>query len=203
MPRRFSNAEKAQIRDLLMEAGEKLFSAKGLRKVTVDDLARASGISKGAFYAFFPSKEDLMFEIMEDSERLFRNEVALFLTEESIPPRERVKVFFERYVRFINRYVLLKTITEEDMAVLKRKIAPERLQAHFEREDKMIMDWIKDWQSTGKMSDVDPQAVLGLFKAVLYMGLHVNEMGSEVFNKAMQLFAKILSEQLVIDENIV
>ena len=55
MPR-FTEKEKAFISDKLLAEGEKLFSLHGLKKVTVDDLAVAANISKGSFYAFYPSK---------------------------------------------------------------------------------------------------------------------------------------------------
>ncbi|VHV41487.1 transcriptional regulator [Clostridioides difficile] len=62
MPR-FTEQEKEIINSKLLIEGEKLFSLHGLKKVTVDDLAAAVNISKGSFYAFYPSKEHLYVEI--------------------------------------------------------------------------------------------------------------------------------------------
>ena len=58
MPR-FTEQEKEIINSKLLIEGEKLFSLHGLKKVTVDDLAAAVNISKGSFYAFYPSKEHI------------------------------------------------------------------------------------------------------------------------------------------------
>ena len=60
---RFTEQEKEIINSKLLIEGEKLFSLHGLKKVTVDDLAAAVNISKGSFYAFYPSKEHLYVEI--------------------------------------------------------------------------------------------------------------------------------------------
>ena len=62
MPR-FTEQEKEIINRKLLIEGEKLFAAHGLKKVTVDDLVAAVNISKGSFYAFYPSKEHLYVEI--------------------------------------------------------------------------------------------------------------------------------------------
>jgi AcrR family transcriptional regulator len=58
VPRAFTTAESDRIRAQLMAAGRESFARHGLRGTSVDQLARAAAISKGAFYRFFASKED-------------------------------------------------------------------------------------------------------------------------------------------------
>ena len=65
MPRPFSERERDLVRQRLLQAGREAFASFGLRRTAVDDLARAAGISKGAFYLFFDSKEGLLLEILE------------------------------------------------------------------------------------------------------------------------------------------
>jgi len=52
MPRAFTDPERDAIRARLMDAGRELFARRGIRATTVEQLARAAGISKGAFYLF-------------------------------------------------------------------------------------------------------------------------------------------------------
>lgn len=42
----------------LIELGSKLFSARTYDEVSIDELARAAGISKGLLYHYFPTKRD-------------------------------------------------------------------------------------------------------------------------------------------------
>ena len=68
MPRAFTDTERSAIRERLLAAGQDLFARRGIRATTVEQLARAAGISKGAFYLFYPSKEALFFAIVEEVE---------------------------------------------------------------------------------------------------------------------------------------
>lgn len=53
-------AQKEMTRRLLLDAGIDLFAAKGYAATTVDDIASAAGTTRVTFYAYFPSKVDMM-----------------------------------------------------------------------------------------------------------------------------------------------
>jgi AcrR family transcriptional regulator len=48
----------------------KLFVSKGYRATTVDDIAAASGLTKGAIYFYYPSKAAILFPLLDEVERL-------------------------------------------------------------------------------------------------------------------------------------
>lgn len=49
----------------LLAAGEAVFVAKGVASTTLEDITRAAGVSKGLFYQYFRSKEELVFALQE------------------------------------------------------------------------------------------------------------------------------------------
>lgn len=49
----------------LLRAAEEVFAEKGVDRAKVEDIARAAGISKGAFYLHFESKEALLRQVVE------------------------------------------------------------------------------------------------------------------------------------------
>jgi len=53
-------------RGKLLAAGTRLFVAKGFGGTRVDEVCRAAGVSKGSFYHFFESKEDLALAVLDD-----------------------------------------------------------------------------------------------------------------------------------------
>jgi AcrR family transcriptional regulator len=46
-----------------VEAARVVFAKKGYHDATMDDVAKEVGVSKGALYSYFKSKEDLLKEI--------------------------------------------------------------------------------------------------------------------------------------------
>lgn len=65
MPRRFNENQTHIIRQRLANFALEKIREAGVRKTTVESLARAAKISTGAFYKFYPSKEILFFEVYE------------------------------------------------------------------------------------------------------------------------------------------
>jgi AcrR family transcriptional regulator len=62
---RQTRAEKqAETRERLLVAAERIARDHGLAKVTLDKVAEAAGLTKGAIYSNFGSKEELLFEVV-------------------------------------------------------------------------------------------------------------------------------------------
>jgi len=66
MPRAFNDDEKREIKQKLIEECKKSWSAHGYKKTSVAELCLKVGISTGAFYSFYNSKEDLFCDVMDD-----------------------------------------------------------------------------------------------------------------------------------------
>ena len=64
MARSFTEREKENIKRSLQEACKQSWTQYGYKKTSVDDLCKLVGISKGAFYLFFESKEALFCEVL-------------------------------------------------------------------------------------------------------------------------------------------
>ena len=62
----FTEQELNIISAKLKDAARHCAGTFGVRKTTVDQLAAAADISKGTFYKFYPSKEALFFELLEE-----------------------------------------------------------------------------------------------------------------------------------------
>jgi len=54
-----------ETRTRIMEAAIKLFSSRGYNKASVDDICKEAGISKGAFYHHFKSKQTLFLALLD------------------------------------------------------------------------------------------------------------------------------------------
>jgi AcrR family transcriptional regulator len=59
-------AQRAMTRRLLMTAALELFENKGYAPTTVDDIATAAGTTRATFYAYFPSRSELMKALIDE-----------------------------------------------------------------------------------------------------------------------------------------
>ncbi len=59
--------QKDRTRARILEAARLAFASSGYHRTLVDDVAREAGVSKGAVYVHFPSKEDLFLALLDDS----------------------------------------------------------------------------------------------------------------------------------------
>ncbi len=54
---------KEEAKAKIVKAARTVFAKKGYHDATMDDVAKEVGVSKGALYSYFESKEDLLKEI--------------------------------------------------------------------------------------------------------------------------------------------
>ncbi|MGD6741305.1 TetR/AcrR family transcriptional regulator [Streptomyces sp. BH106] len=59
-------AQKQMTRRLLLESGLELFTTKGYAATKVDEIATAAGTTRVTFYAYFPSRSDLMKALIDE-----------------------------------------------------------------------------------------------------------------------------------------
>lgn len=73
-------------REQIMQAAEELFSAKGYDKTTIEDISKASEYSRRTIYAYYESKDDILYHIIEKGLLALKKEIqkALILNENYI-----------------------------------------------------------------------------------------------------------------------
>jgi AcrR family transcriptional regulator len=55
---------RTEVRERLLAAASRVFADKGFAAASVEDVARAAGLTKGAIYSNFASKDELFFELL-------------------------------------------------------------------------------------------------------------------------------------------
>ncbi len=76
MGKHFTDTERDEIRTALKNACRIHWKDSGYKKTSIDSLCKEVGISKGAFYLFYESKELLFFEIIQDMQNMIYDVVA-------------------------------------------------------------------------------------------------------------------------------
>ncbi len=110
MPKPFSEHEKELIAGRLLEQGHKLFSAYGLRKTNIEEIAAGAGISKGAFYNFYDSKETLFMAVIEQVEIRIRQELLAAIDLPGPSPRARLFSVLKKAFTLIETIPILQVL---------------------------------------------------------------------------------------------
>lgn len=96
------------IRNKIMQEAAKLFSTKGFLTTSVQDIITQCQISKGSFYNYFKSKEELAFHLFKQKKEQLREEIRQFEKIEELTEKERFAAQLETYCRhtYQNREML-------------------------------------------------------------------------------------------------
>lgn len=76
MPKAFSEEEKEQIKNQILETAVELFHDKGTKSINIQELTRRAGIAQGSFYSFWKDKDALIMDVM-----LYRSRQKLDIAE--------------------------------------------------------------------------------------------------------------------------
>jgi AcrR family transcriptional regulator len=98
------NAPRARLdvderRRQLVELGSKLFSARTYDEVSIDELARAAGISKGLLYHYFPTKRDFYVATVRDAAKDLLDRT--FLSSDR-DPIERLQGGLDAFIEYVS-----------------------------------------------------------------------------------------------------
>lgn len=198
MPRGFTDQEKINIRDRLINSGKEAFGHYGIKKTTVEDLARQSGISKGAFYQFFPSKEDLYFAIIRSYETIQQKKMFEILSQKTQNDRELLKTVMKSILDQIDGDPFIKRLLgKEEFDYLWQKFTPEQLEEAMEADVDFASQLVEVWRAKGKLNIDDPQLITGVLRAIFFLYLHKKDIGEDKFPEVVDLLLDASIEKLI------
>lgn len=87
----------------LIESGMRLFAQKGFHKTSVQEIASETGISKGAFYLYFNSKEDFVMTAFQYFYTQIRRKIA-HANMGDLPPRQSLS----QQINIVTNYIYEK-----------------------------------------------------------------------------------------------
>lgn len=78
-------------KEVILQVAQKYFNDHGVRYTSIDDIVKECKISKSTFYKYFPTKEDLVLEILDYLNKNFSNSSVLIDTDDTKTPIEKLK----------------------------------------------------------------------------------------------------------------
>ena len=166
MARKFSEDDRAEVRRKIMQECRTLFARHGVRKTTIDDIARAAEIGKGTVYLFFPSKEDLVFELIQEEYRAYGVLVDRLDKLPVVTPGDVKEALRELFV-MLGRSPLLQTLYDSgESDEISRILSKEKQSEHEQDEECFFNELFEVLRNKGYSPKHGPEVIRGLFNVV-------------------------------------
>ena len=165
MTRRKLTKRGSERRDQVMEAGYRLFAEQGYHGTAVGDVCDALEVGKGVFYWYFPSKEALFVELLQDSLLKLRRAQQSAI-EGVADPVERIEQGIRASIEFFR--------ANPGFLSLSRTAARYEEFAHYvaRGQDIVVADvatHVKEGMSNGSIRHGDPELMAhGILGAILH-----------------------------------
>ena len=176
-PRAFTPQESERIRARLHDAARDAFARRGLKGTTVDELARAAGISKGAFYRFYDGKESLLVALLSEYEAALQDRLAQAVAAD---PANGLDLLVDASLDAVAANPLIPVLmSPEGLTALMAR--PEEEQRELQERDARMVGRIVQALRDGGVEQVPPEPVLlGLLRSLVFVGFHRDEVGPEL-----------------------
>lgn len=184
MARAFSKTEKERVIIALKKAAESSILRYGIRKTSIDELVKEAGIAKGSFYAFYPSKEILFFDVINGCHNNIQNLIVERVKQlgYDFTALDIAELLFESYKQFDNP-IFVRLFSGGEMEYLMRKLPDDIVTAHQQQDDialKLLLEHlaIDDELTVNRLSAALRAAFLTIF--------HKREIGEEYFDDVLK-----------------
>jgi AcrR family transcriptional regulator len=155
-------------RERLLQEAEKLFAEHGYAAVSIRDITQATGMSAGAMYHHFSSKEELFFQLLESNLR----EVSRSLQEairRTSSPREQIRGICEFYLAWPpEKRRLFEQVFRELPSFSPGRVDNFKVQV---REEYLVIveDVLREGMARGEVSPINPRLAAAAMHGILRM----------------------------------
>ena len=139
----------------ILEAAIKVFSRQGFHEARMDDIVQESGLSKGALYWYFKSKDEIITAILSN---LFDRELDTLknLQDAQGPARERMIEFTRLAIADMKVLLQIRPIVYEFYAIaFRQRAVRDALKNYFRRYMQMVVPFIQQGIDRGEFRPVD------------------------------------------------
>lgn len=191
MAKGFTEREKMIINEKLLDAAEECWDKYGLKKTTVDELVKKAGISKGAFYLFYQSKELLFFKVLERIDYRIKNSMLETLKASKDNPKQTfINAIYNMFLE-IQKNPWIVNLQDGDYDLLVKKLPEDEVANHLLKDQIEISSILKYFKV-----DCDSGFVSSALKTIFFTILHKKEIGCEHFDKTIRFLIESLANTI-------
>lgn len=90
--------QATETRNKIYNTAFNLMTKKGFNNITIEDISKKAGVSVGAFYHYFKSKDDILYEVYQRADNYFKDQVINKLKSDNAP--DQIVEYFQYYARY-------------------------------------------------------------------------------------------------------
>ncbi|MBW2091204.1 MAG: TetR/AcrR family transcriptional regulator [Deltaproteobacteria bacterium] len=103
---------KQEKMDSILNTAKKLFARYGLRKTSIEELARMARVAKATIYNYFGSKDSVYLEVLRLEMSELVEKVSYLVDQESLP-RDKLAAFIKAKFRYMGKAINILNLDRE------------------------------------------------------------------------------------------
>jgi AcrR family transcriptional regulator len=139
----------------ILEAALDCFGRKGLHAAKMDDIVESSGLSKGAIYWHFKSKDEIFLALFD------RFEEELLAEWDAAPQTDAVQTLRRTGEIALTRLLAMRPLLEAWTEFLRHPKSRRRMAQIYRRTRARLAGAIRDGIASGQIGECDPDHVAG------------------------------------------
>jgi len=196
MSKAFSEYEKLNIKQKIMEAAIEIFHESGTKGLSIKELTKRAGIAQGSFYNFWKDKDALIMDVMQY--RLAQKlEIAKQSFDESLenPVKFLVDIIYEHSIDLKEKYKK-KPIYAEALNMLSKKTENRVYEANSLYTD-FINKLAEYWKEQNAVKDVDEKGLINAFTGSFLLFSNYYKFEEEYFNDILKVFISAVVKRYI------
>lgn len=196
MPRAFNERERNLIKERIRKAAASLMIRNGVRHTTIDAIVKSAMIPKGTFYLFYATKEELLFEVLENEHEKMEKSILEQISKVNpftINPDSATELIYSFY-KMVDEHPLLATISREDVTLISQRLPEERISKHLEEDRNMSA---KLMRFLPLKDGITVETVSSSLHAIYFTMLHLKETADDKSEELLKLIIRGIMIQIL------
>jgi AcrR family transcriptional regulator len=155
-------ARGQRTRARLLEAAEKVFAEAGYAEASIAEITRGAGIGLGTFYVYFPNKEVLFLELVDDLGARLKQFVSQRMAQHT-GRIERQRASFRAFLEFTAKHRYLYRVVRQ-----AELVDPGAFQGYYEKLANNWADGLKQAMNEDDFASYDAEALAWVLMGVAH-----------------------------------